>query len=67
MAVRLITAVLLWRSQEEFDMQQNYNFCFAPIFTDHMVLQRETNVAVFGKGVPGQPVLITVPQRDAAA
>ncbi|MCD8219532.1 MAG: hypothetical protein LUC50_04080 [Ruminococcus sp.] len=48
-------------------MQQNYNFCFAPIFTDHMVLQRETNVAVFGKDVPGQPVLITVPQRDAAA
>lgn len=44
-------------------MQQNQLLCFAPIFSDHMVLQRGTNVAVFGNGAPGVSVRVCVPER----
>ncbi len=33
-------------------------FVVAPVFQDNMVLQQNTNVSVWGKGIPGQAVVI---------
>ena len=38
-------------------------FQFAPIFTEHMVLQRDACNAVFGIGTPGDVVTVCVPER----
>ncbi len=38
-------------------------FQFAPIFTDHMVLQRDACNALFGIGTPGDVVTVCVPER----
>lgn len=36
----------------------------APIFTDHMVLQRDKNVAVFGTGTAGESVRVSLPAQN---
>lgn len=36
----------------------------APIFSDHMILQRDKNIAVFGTGTPGETVTVSVPERS---
>ena len=36
----------------------------APAFTDHMVLQRDKNVAVFGTGTAGESVRVSLPAQN---
>ena len=36
----------------------------APVFTDHMVLQRDKNVAVFGTGTAGESVRVSLPAQN---
>lgn len=36
----------------------------APIFSDHMVLQREKTITIFGTGTPAEIVRVSVPERD---
>lgn len=41
--------------------------CCASVFSDHMILQRDKNVAVFGTGTVGETVTVTIPERGISA
>lgn len=39
-------------------------FCVMPVFSDHMVLQREKNIHIFGEGQDGRRVTVTLCQKE---
>lgn len=42
-------------------------FSLAPIFTDHLLLQRNKNIAIFGNGTPGEQITVSIPERNLSA
>lgn len=44
-----------------------FMFSLAPIFTDHLLLQRNKNIAIFGNGTPGEQITVSIPERNLSA
>ncbi len=50
----LIFALLI--SSSNFALAKDSPFSLAPLFTDNMVLQRESSIPIWGRGVPGDTI-----------